>query len=127
MTIPGYSIIDLEVYGNQTMYNFVKYTKTGYFVPMLAIRVFEQSELQSYCMPFHGHCAFAPQVFRHNNPHFQRLQSWAGLRLHRVSDKFIIYCNKTISISFSCINIRMLNLIKITAKLPLKHSSLINT
>ena len=66
-----------------------------------------------------GHCAFAPQVFRHSNPRFQKLQSWADLRLHRVSDKFIIYCNKATSISFSCINIRILNLIiKITAKIP---------
>ena len=90
MTIPGYSIIDLEGYGNQTMYNFVKYTKTDYFVPVLAIRVLEQSELASYYMPFHRHCAFAPRVFRHNNPHFRKLQSWSDLRLHRVNDKFII-------------------------------------
>ena len=33
-----------------------------------------------------GQCAFAPQVCRHNNPHFQKLQNWSDLRLHRVSD-----------------------------------------
>ena len=40
-----------------------------------------------------NHCFFAPhsQVFRHNNPHSQMLQTWADLRQHSVSDKFIIY------------------------------------
>ena len=27
-----------------------------------------------------SHCFFVPQVFRHNNPHFQKLQNWTGLR-----------------------------------------------
>ena len=31
------------------------------------------------------------QVFRHNNPHFQKLQNWADLRQHSFSDKLIIY------------------------------------
>ena len=64
-------------------------------------------------------CVFALQVLEHNNPHFQKLQSLADLRPHCFSDKFIIYCNKTTSIPFSCIKIRILNLIiKIKAKIP---------
>ena len=38
-----------------------------------------------------NHCFFAPQVFRHNNPHFRKLQTGADLRQRSVSDKFIIY------------------------------------
>ena len=33
------------------------------------------------------HCFFAPQVFRHNNPRFQKLQNWADLWQHSVNDK----------------------------------------
>ena len=67
-------------------------------------------------------CVFALHVFRHNNPHFQKWQIYMGhLRQHYISDKFIFYCNKTTSIPFSCIKIRILNLIiKITAKIPLR-------
>ena len=68
-----------------------------------------------------GRCVFALQVFRHNNPHFQKLHSRADLRQHCVSDKFIIHSNKTTSIPFSSIKIRILNLIiKITAKILLR-------
>ena len=63
-----------------------------------------------------NHCFFVSHVFRHNNPHLQKLQNWADLRQISVSDTFII----TTSISFSCINIRFLNLIIIiTTKIPL--------
>ena len=33
-----------------------------------------------------NHCFFVAEVFRHNNPHFQKLQNWADLRQHSVSD-----------------------------------------
>ena len=34
-----------------------------------------------------NHFFFVSQVVKHNNPHFQKLQNWAELRQHSVSDK----------------------------------------
>ena len=34
-----------------------------------------------------NHCFFAPQVFRHNKPYFQKLQNRADLRQRSISDK----------------------------------------